>query len=581
MGLRPLLCAVFVLGAVHAFQLRALLDDVGINCPSGNRVYIHPISGDLQQCSQQLGFYNQTSCPGGTVCERFPILIPGFQDYCCWADETTDDEEETNGVLPVPEAISGAIFGTAPPPLEETKEDEDEEDEWIPMPTPATPRTKKTKRPPRSRRLRTTTTEAPTTTTTTTRPPPARRGPKCRNPDDAALIDFGNRLRDCYFQQCPFGYRCEFNAEIRRYVCCGAERDVFPPPGLPPLPAPKPVVPRPFRPQRPPYYHDDESLECPSGGEYRPSPSQIAVCSKHDPQLKCPTSHQDCVHSRYAGQMVCCQLGGVRRKTHCLCSFTPCWNGLNQIWRWEGEDQLGGQETAVARTTGESQRDRSASISPPLHFVDPSIPPTALFRLVRSRPLPALQHTAPPMALTRAVLLAALFVVATARETFLYDSDHKTPVKLRFVPEVSSSARPRPGKSSELPTGLRLLPKDLSNVRLAEPKSRKFMTHEALANNATQGRLALVPADNSVITGDIDLTKILQRTTMKMKPYPTMATTTEATSLELTENEIIEEPIHFTEQHEEPKEANQEAPKQPRPDLPKASQLPPPVVKFE
>lgn len=45
----------------------------------GNKVYVHPISGDLQQCTQKLGYYNQTTCPGGTVCERFPILIPGFQ----------------------------------------------------------------------------------------------------------------------------------------------------------------------------------------------------------------------------------------------------------------------------------------------------------------------------------------------------------------------------------------------------------------------------------------------------------------------------------------------------------------------
>ncbi|KAK0411601.1 hypothetical protein QR680_005738 [Steinernema hermaphroditum] len=313
MGLPALFRAVFVIGAAFGLQLKALFADagVGISCPSGNKVYVHPISGDLQQCSQQLGFYNQTSCPGGTVCERFPILIPGFQDYCCWADDTNDEEKEANGVLPPPEDLSGSIFGTSPPPEEPKESEEDEDDEWIPMPTTPTPLTKKTKRPPRSRRIRPTTTEAPTTTTTTARPVQPRRGPKCRNPDDAPLIDFGNRLRDCYFQQCPYGYRCEFNAEIRRYVCCGAERDVFPPPGLPPLPAPKPLVPRPFRPQHPPYYHEDESLECPSGAEFRPSPAQIAVCSPEDPQLKCPASHPDCVHSSFAGQMVCCRL--VRR----------------------------------------------------------------------------------------------------------------------------------------------------------------------------------------------------------------------------------------------------------------------------
>lgn len=46
---------------------------------SGNPVYIHPILADLQQCEQQLGAYNKSTCPGGTACERFPILVPEFQ----------------------------------------------------------------------------------------------------------------------------------------------------------------------------------------------------------------------------------------------------------------------------------------------------------------------------------------------------------------------------------------------------------------------------------------------------------------------------------------------------------------------
>ncbi|VDP51370.1 unnamed protein product [Heligmosomoides polygyrus] len=56
---------------------------------SGNPVYIHPILADLQQCEQQLGAYNKSTCPGGTACERFPILVPEFQDYCCWVNKTS------------------------------------------------------------------------------------------------------------------------------------------------------------------------------------------------------------------------------------------------------------------------------------------------------------------------------------------------------------------------------------------------------------------------------------------------------------------------------------------------------------
>uniref|UniRef100_A0AC34FM08 Uncharacterized protein n=1 Tax=Panagrolaimus sp. ES5 TaxID=591445 RepID=A0AC34FM08_9BILA len=217
----------------------------------GNRVYVHPISGDLQQCSQQLGFYNQTTCPGGTVCERFPILIPGFQLKC---------------------------------PL------------LMAQITPS-----------------------------------PRRGPRCDNPDDAALIDFGNRLRDCYYQQCPYNYRCEFNTDIRRYICCGKERDVFPPPGLPPLPEPQPVVPRPFRPRMPPPYLHGEEVEnplsqtsalletndegdnqvtenniCPLGNEHRTFLGGISFCEPDNLNLICPVSHPYCVHSKIWGATVCC-----------------------------------------------------------------------------------------------------------------------------------------------------------------------------------------------------------------------------------------------------------------------------------
>ncbi|KAK6041743.1 hypothetical protein COOONC_20752, partial [Cooperia oncophora] len=66
-----------------------------VTCPSGNLVYIHPISEDLQQCDQQIGNYNESTCPGGTACERFPVLVPGFQDYCCWINKTDSEAVES------------------------------------------------------------------------------------------------------------------------------------------------------------------------------------------------------------------------------------------------------------------------------------------------------------------------------------------------------------------------------------------------------------------------------------------------------------------------------------------------------
>ncbi|CAD6187025.1 unnamed protein product [Caenorhabditis auriculariae] len=243
---------------------------IGIHCPSGNKVYVHPISGDLQLCKQQLGVYNETSCPGGTACERFPILIPGFQDYCCWSDDASDNEEVIVGTTtavprelfpftegprkerPVVDAliekpeeeevnIQESIFPAIRRPDDKGGDITDDEDiEW---------EFETTKRPkkPRSRKVTTTTTEEPITTTTTKKAA-TRRLPRCNDPDQSVFIDFGNRLRDCYFQQCLRGYKCEFNREIRRFICCGKQSVEVPPAGLPPIPAPVPIISRPFRP---------------------------------------------------------------------------------------------------------------------------------------------------------------------------------------------------------------------------------------------------------------------------------------------------------------------------------------------
>uniref|UniRef100_A0A914CSB4 Uncharacterized protein n=1 Tax=Acrobeloides nanus TaxID=290746 RepID=A0A914CSB4_9BILA len=194
-----------------AITIRELFGDVmpgqgPIMCPSGNQVYVHPISGDLQQCSQQLGFYNQTTCPGGTVCERFPILVPGFQDYCCWGNDTTDNEvailgtttelpeemlqsttditysstdytttsrpDESDEVITTTSNVIGSIIsggrkGSGGRRGKEKKKNISEEsDEWITMTTRA-PRTRKTRRP-RLNKKKTTVSTDPTTTTTTT-----------------------------------------------------------------------------------------------------------------------------------------------------------------------------------------------------------------------------------------------------------------------------------------------------------------------------------------------------------------------------------------------------------------------------
>ncbi|CAB04725.1 Clip domain-containing protein [Caenorhabditis elegans] len=265
---------------------------IGIHCPSGNKVYIHPISGDLQLCTQQLGVYNETSCPGGTACERFPILIPGFQDYCCWSESNPESELSSEleivkppmskrkpgvTVAPIDEEDNEKIFPIDEEEEEDLKieekksvrklssdEDEEEEIEWEFETTTVKPRKTKSRKVPII-----TTTEPPMLITTTIKSAPSRR-PQCNDPDKTVLIDYGNRLRDCYFTQCLRGFKCEFNREIRRFICCGNEIDV-PPAGLPRIPEPSPVIKsRPFRPNRPfGRLNDGEEDEGNTDGENR------------------------------------------------------------------------------------------------------------------------------------------------------------------------------------------------------------------------------------------------------------------------------------------------------------------------
>ncbi|CAI2353444.1 unnamed protein product [Caenorhabditis sp. 36 PRJEB53466] len=300
---RILLCwlaiAAIIMQTVSAKKFMKMFADagIGIHCPSGNKVYIHPISGDLQLCKQQLGVYNETSCPGGTACERFPILIPGFQDYCCWSENNPEsensselseivmpmskrkpgvtvepiDEEENEKTFPIDEEEEEEDLKIERKnlPKKRVSEEEEEEDiEWEFETTTVKPRKTKSRKIPVI-----TTTEPPLLITTTVKSTPSRR-PQCNDPEKTVLIDYGNRLRDCYFTQCLRGFKCEFNREIRRFICCGNEIDV-PPAGLPTIPEPVPVLKRrPFRPTNRPFGRlndgEDEEEEYVTGGPRNP-----------------------------------------------------------------------------------------------------------------------------------------------------------------------------------------------------------------------------------------------------------------------------------------------------------------------
>ncbi|CAJ0592012.1 unnamed protein product [Cylicocyclus nassatus] len=256
----------------HSGFFLRLFTDAGleISCPSGNLVYINPVSADLQQCQQQLGHYDESTCPVGTVCERFPILVPDFQDYCCWKKEgrinATNSNMGSNKSSRKVVPDRGIVKGIVEKPMISETDDLDEgsdhrstetsslskmsssEEEELAMIVDA----RQIRRKLRGRKTTTTTTTQEPETTPATRRPMSSL-PQCNNPDEQVFIDVGNRLRDCYFQRCEHGYHCEFNKYMRRFICCGQESIVVPPPGLPMIPAPKPLNPRPRRPAPRPF----------------------------------------------------------------------------------------------------------------------------------------------------------------------------------------------------------------------------------------------------------------------------------------------------------------------------------------
>ncbi|KAL6741367.1 hypothetical protein Aduo_014628 [Ancylostoma duodenale] len=71
---------------------------------------------------------------------------------------------------------------------------------------------------------------------------------------------------------------------MRRFICCGKDAGIVPPPGLPPIPAPKPLNPRPLRPpQRPFGMLSDgmDGIDNSDGPRYRPRSS---CCEESDCQ---------------------------------------------------------------------------------------------------------------------------------------------------------------------------------------------------------------------------------------------------------------------------------------------------------
>uniref|UniRef100_A0A1I7XL75 Uncharacterized protein n=1 Tax=Heterorhabditis bacteriophora TaxID=37862 RepID=A0A1I7XL75_HETBA len=140
-------------------------------------------------------------------------LFYSLHDYCCWVDDTTEEEEIT-------------IESTTLAPEE---------------PFPYTDETKRPKRPVVEAII-----ERPDKKE-------ERKSGSVTSSEDSDESEWESETtrrtkRPRSRKKCYSGYKCEYNEEIRRLICCGRDMELFPPPGLPMLPAPKPLIPRPFLP---------------------------------------------------------------------------------------------------------------------------------------------------------------------------------------------------------------------------------------------------------------------------------------------------------------------------------------------
>ncbi|VDO95532.1 unnamed protein product [Heligmosomoides polygyrus] len=168
-------------------------------------------------------------------------------------------------------------------------------------------RVRKRTKKPRNRKGALTTTNRPTTTTMR----PSSHGlPQCNDPSNSAFIDVGNRLRDCYFQRCERGYNCEFNKRIRRFICCGQDLGLVPPPGLPMLPAPKPLNPRGLRPNTRPFpMMNDGAADLYSRAKYSPKPPccERNNCASERLRSGCQTDNVRCPSEQSGSRSGCRQ----------------------------------------------------------------------------------------------------------------------------------------------------------------------------------------------------------------------------------------------------------------------------------
>ncbi|VDO31088.1 unnamed protein product, partial [Haemonchus placei] len=265
-----------------------IFEDSGleVTCPSGNLVYINPISGDLQQCEQQLGTYNESTCPKGTACERFPILIPGFQDYCCLANGT-----ETA-------ALEVALPSTKEPPSFSRR---GTPDRGVVEAIVERPEPQESGGNCKLKRLAQNTTEKKSLSEQEGRRignlQQQRSQPQRRRPNRPVMVYHNAMIRATQSlltmgtacetatsrRRCERGYKCEFNKRIRRFICCGQDLGLVPPPGLPMLPAPKPLNPRRgLRPNPRPYAMQSDGLDDAPGNSKPRHLTRSSCCDYND-----------------------------------------------------------------------------------------------------------------------------------------------------------------------------------------------------------------------------------------------------------------------------------------------------------
>uniref|UniRef100_A0A914WK35 Uncharacterized protein n=1 Tax=Plectus sambesii TaxID=2011161 RepID=A0A914WK35_9BILA len=300
-----------------------------IPCPSGGKMYVDPMTSDIEMCTQHFGFYANT-CPNGTRCERLANRNLLFKDFCCWPPDEPEKplvvEEQTTTKEPEEPTTTASITEEGEEEVEGKGGEEGEGEEGGKGGEEVGGEGGGEGEVEEKEEVEATTVAASEEEIDSIAELVAKRfkGPRCKDQEDKVLIDLGarigDRIPDCSYSPCPKGYSCEYNNDVRQFICCGTPPDELPAVGFPLEPVPRIRVIEPPMPnvegitktKKPP---SRKWKHCPEGRALMYfEEAYPVVCEQKGTLMKgsCPNSHSACLPSKEHEHKVCCDVRNLR-----------------------------------------------------------------------------------------------------------------------------------------------------------------------------------------------------------------------------------------------------------------------------